>query len=368
MISAVPRAVFLCLLAAVALPACSLLKVPAEKPEMSPAQLVLAGHDLRAKAILAPMVEAEPNNAEAALLLSKSLDGLGELDAALKLAEKLVESDASNASYHVHLAAVAGHIAEKASMFKQLGLARRIRKELETAMSLDPKNLDALFGYMLYLQGAPSFLGGDKAKASQFAEKIAAINEAHGWIAKASLAHERKDQAAELDFAVRAVAADPADFDTLAASEQALLAQNKREYKAIEETGCKMLEVDPWRPDGWRMLVEALVASHCWTELDELLETAAQFNGEDLTPYLTAGTAMLKAEERLPAAQAYIEKYLSQPPDGSEPSHAEARVPLAEILEKEQHPDEAVAQLELALQQDPGLDEAKKDLKRLKGR
>lgn len=362
------RTVCVWLLTAAAARACSLPKVPADKPEVSPAQLVLAGQDLRAKAILTPIVEADPNNAEAALLLSKSLDGLNELEAALKLAEKLVESDASNAAYHVQLAAVLGHMAEKASVFKQLGLARRTRKELETALSLDATNLDALYGYMMYLHGAPSFLGGDKTKASQYAEKIAVINEAHGWIAKASLAHEKKDQAGELDFARRAVAADPAEFDAQAAIEQALLGQEKRDYKAIEENGCKMVELDASRPDGWRMLAEALAASHCWTELDQVLEIAAQFNGEDLTPYLTAATAMLNAEERLPAAQAYIEKYLSQPPEGSEPSHAEARVKLAEILEKEQHPEEAAAQLGLALQQDPGLEGAKKDLKRLKGR
>jgi tetratricopeptide (TPR) repeat protein len=350
------------------LPACPLPKLPAQRSVPTPLELVVTGHDLRAKAILTPIVEADPDDAEAALLLSKALQGLGELDAALKLAEKTVEIDSGNADYHVQLGTVLGRMAEKASIFKQLGLARRAKKELDLALSLDPKNLDALYGEMMYLNDAPSFIGGDKAKAAQFAAAIGAINPARGWIAKASLAHEKKDAETELDFALRAVAADPREFDTHAAAAQALLLQDEPDYAAIEQTGCKMLELDPYRLDGWRLLAEVMVANHDWAGLDKLLETAARFNPEDLSPYYTAAAAMLLKGERLPEAQAYIEKYLSQPPDGSAPTLAAARVTLAEILEKEQRFEDAAAQLELALQADPGLEEARKDLKRLKGR
>lgn len=342
--------------------------MPDTPPTPSPLQLVEVGHDLRAKAALTPVVEADPTNADAAWLLSKALSGLDDLDGALKFAEQSVALDGDNAAYHVQLGAVLGRAAEKASIFKQLGLARRTRKELEAAVALDPQNLDGLYGLMLYYFSAPSFLGGDKSKASALADRIAAIDEARGWMARAALAHEQKDAAAELDFHLRAAAADPGNFDAQSELAQYYLDRPQPDYPALESSACKLLELDPGRPDGWRALVAVHAASHCWTELDQVLEAGEQFNHEDLSPYYTAAAALLAEDERPDAARAYLDKYLSQPPEGSEPSHSMAHWQLATLLEKEQLPDQAVEQLNLALKDDPGLEAAKKDLKRLKGK
>jgi tetratricopeptide (TPR) repeat protein len=329
---------------------------------------VETGHILRAKELLAPIAEAEPSNAVAAWLLSKSLLGLGDLEGALRYAERSVALEPNNADYHAQLGSVLGRTAEKASIFKQLGLARRTRKELETAVSLDPKNLDGLFALMLYQYSAPSFLGGDKAKAESLAVKISEIDATRGWLARAALARERKDAAAELDFSLKAVAADPGNYDALSDLAQYYLDHPPLNLAALESSACRLLELDPGRADGWRALIEAQSASLCWTELALTLETSEQFNPDDLSPYYSAAAALVRADERFSTAKSYIEKYLSQPPEGSEPSHAMARWQLATLLEKEQHPDEAVAQLNLALAEDPGLDAAKKDLKRLKGK
>lgn len=347
---------------------CDLPRPPENPPELPAAKLIEVGHDLRAKAVLTPMVEADPMDADAAWMLSKALIGLGDLDGALQFAERAVALDEDNAGYHVQLGAVLGRAAEKASIFKQLGLARRTRKELEAAVALDPRNIDGLFGLMLYYFSAPSFLGGDKSKSNAFADRIAAIDPARGWLARAALAREQKDAAAELDYHLRAVESDPTNFDAQSELAQYYLDRPQPDYPAIASSACKLLELDPERPDGWRALIALHAASHCWTQLDEVLETSEQFNPDDLSPYYAAAVALLHEDERLPAAKAYLEKYLSQPPDGSEPSHAMARWQLATLLEKERLPDEAVAQLNLALEEDPGLDEARKDLKRLRGK
>jgi len=347
---------------------CDLPHPSADQPALTPAQLIEAGHDLLAKAALTPVVEAEPSNANAAWLLSKALSGLNSPEAALVYAERAVALDADNAAYQVQLGAVLGRLAEKASMFKQLGLARRTRKALETGVALDPRNLDGLYGLMLYYFSAPSFMAGDKAKAGDLAARMTAIDPVRGFMARASLAHESKDAAQELDFRRRAVEADPGNFDAQSELAQYYLDLPQRDYSALETSACKLLEIAPDRPDGWRVMAEIHVASHCWTELDEVLQLSEQFNHEDLSPYYAAAAAMVRLEERLPAARTYLEKYLSQPADGGEPSHAMARWQLATLLEKDQHTGEAVAQLELALQQEPGLEAAKKDLKRLKGK
>lgn len=356
------------LLAPVLLCACDLPKLPENPLSLTPVQLVEAGHDLRARATLTAIVEAEPENAQAAWLLSKSLTGLGDLERALALAERSVALDAQNGSYHVQLGAVLGRMAEKASIFKQLGLARRTRKELEAGVALDPKNLDGLFGLMMYYYAAPSFMGGDKSKAADLADRITALNPTRAFMARAAMAHEAKDSAAELDFGLKSVAADEASFDAWSALTQFYLDRPKRDWPAIEKGACRMLEIDPGRPDGWRALAEMHVASHCWTELDEVLTASAGFNHEDLTPYYAAATSMIRSEERLEAARGYLNRYLAQPSDGSEPTHAVARCQLATLLEKSGQPDDAIAQLTRALEEEPGLEAAKKDLKRLRGK
>jgi tetratricopeptide (TPR) repeat protein len=348
--------------------ACDLTQLPAALPALTSFELVEAGHDLRVKAILTPVVEAEPSNDVAAWLLSKSLTGLGELDAALKYAERAVSLAGDNADYHVQLGTVLGLMAEKASIFKQLGLARRARKELEAGVALDPQNLDGLMGVMLYYFSAPSFLGGDKAKAADYAARIAKVNAVRGWMARAALAKEQKNATAELDFSLRAVAEDPGSFDALSELAHYYLNRPQPDYSKLEEAGCKLVEIDPGRPDGWRALAEVHVASFCWTELAEVLEASERFNQEDLSPYYTAAVAMLRRGERLSTARDYLERYLAQPPEGSEPTHAMAHWQLATLLERQQHPDEAVEQLDLALKEDPGLEAAKKDLKRLRGK
>jgi tetratricopeptide (TPR) repeat protein len=355
------------LLLASTVQACDLPQPQAEPAHLSPAQLIESGHDLLAKAALAPVVEAEPSNAAAAWLLSKALSGLGDLNGALPFAERSVALDAGNAAYHVQLGAVLGSLAEKASIFKQLGLARRARKELEAAVELNPQELDGLYGLMLYYFSAPSFLGGDKSKAADLADRIAAVDPTRGWMARAALERERKDVAAELDFHLRAIAAGANNFDAQSELAQYYLDRPRPDLAALEKTACKLVELDPRRPDGWRALAVIHVVNHCWTELDQVLQTAERFNHEDLSPYYAAAVAIVREDERLPAARAYLERYLSQPTDGAEPSRAMARCQLATLLEKEQRPDDAAAQLNLALQEDPGLEAAKKDLKRLRG-
>ena len=318
--------------------------------------------------MLIPVVEAEPSNAHAAWLLSKALSGLEDPDGAFKFADRAVSLDGDNAAYHVQLGAVLGRMAEKASLFKQLGLARRAKKELDVGVSLDPKNPDGLLGEMSYYLSAPSFMGGDKAKAGDFAARLAAVDPVRGWLARATIAHEQKDAAAELEFIQRAIAADERDFDARSELANYYLERPERNYSILEEVGCKLLEIDPGRPNGWRVLAEVHVASHCWTQLEQLLAASESFDHEDLSPYDAAADALLREGERLPAARDYLEKYLSQPSDGGEASHAMAHWQMATLLEKEQHRDDAVAQLELALQEDPTLEAARKDLKRLKGK
>ena len=103
-----------------AVPALAQCRLPDVAPDalarLSPSELVASGHYLRAAQILDPFVKSFPDDAPAAWLLSRAKAALGEFDDAMKLAETALAADPSNAAYHVQVAAVAGRIAEKASL------------------------------------------------------------------------------------------------------------------------------------------------------------------------------------------------------------------------------------------------------------
>ena len=278
------------------LPACNLPAPPTENVPRndSPALLMDAGHFRRAEAILVPLAEANPDDPNTAWLLSRAKAALGDLDTSLKLAEKAVAADDTNADYHVQLAATCGRIAEKANLLKQLTLAKRAKKELDTALALDPQNLDALYGLMLYYYAAPSMIGGDKKKAQQMADAMTTVDAGRGYLAQARLAHEMKDPVKEEEFYKKSIEANPQFYEPKAALAGFYLNLPKPDQASAENYACDALAADPGRADAWKSLAEIRVASQCWTELDNLLALAEQFDPDDLAPYYSAATAMLR--------------------------------------------------------------------------
>jgi cytochrome c-type biogenesis protein CcmH/NrfG len=68
--------------------------------------LIDAGHYKRARAILEPRLQANPNDAEAACLLSGVQEAFQDFEGALKLAQKAVDLEPKNAKYQYQLAQV----------------------------------------------------------------------------------------------------------------------------------------------------------------------------------------------------------------------------------------------------------------------
>ena len=97
------------------------------------------GHFKRARALVEQRYHANPNEPEACWLLSQIRQEWHDLDAAESLAEKAAAANPKDARYHMQLCNVLGERAEKASLLRQIGLARRFRKELDTALASIPK-------------------------------------------------------------------------------------------------------------------------------------------------------------------------------------------------------------------------------------
>ena len=71
--------------------------------------------------------------------------------------------------------------------------------------------------------------------------------------------------------------------------------------------------------------------------LDVLLAEGEKAVPDDLTPYYEAGTVLLDGISDLTRAERYFRKYLTQEPEGNEPSSADARRRLGLVLQQEGH-------------------------------
>jgi tetratricopeptide (TPR) repeat protein len=347
-----------------------LLAVPAHAaPDAATRRLLDAGHWKQARAILEPRVKANPSDAEAAALLSRVRQAFGSLDAALPLAETAVTLEPNVADYHWRLAEVVGQMAQRASVFKQIGLGRRFRQEAETAMKLDARHLDSRAGMISFYIQAPGIVGGDRKKADQLAEEIARIDPAAGFLARARVLVETKT-AGDVEGLYRQ-AAEAARTPELKLRATALLmnaALNAAPARlaAAEQAARALITIDPHRAGAYAGLAIAYATNHRFAELDAALAEAEKAVPDNLGPYYQAARVLVVQGTDLPRAERYLRKYLTIEPEGGAPGHAQAHWRLGLALEKQGRKPEAVATLEQAAKLNPAFEEAKKDLKRLR--
>jgi tetratricopeptide (TPR) repeat protein len=93
--------------------------------------------------------------------------------------EKAVKLDSNNSDYHLWLGRAYGEKAQHAEG-DAFFLARKVKKQLETAVALNPDNLDARSDLLDYYLQAPLLVGGDAAKARAQAQEITKRNAEEG--------------------------------------------------------------------------------------------------------------------------------------------------------------------------------------------
>src|SRR5882672_8342898 len=160
--------------------------------DAAPEALLEAGHFKRLRDWAEPLLAANPNDAQAAYYVATVKEETGDADGALPLAEKAMALDPNNARYHLLVANICIRQAQKAGVFKGMGLAHRFRDEASKAASLDSKNVDAREALMEFYFEAPGMAGGDKKKAWALADEIGKIDPARGFLAQANLAGKEK--------------------------------------------------------------------------------------------------------------------------------------------------------------------------------
>lgn len=152
--------------------------VAAEMGTASPAMAIAIGHytareDTEAKAAFEAILAAEPKNASAEHYLGRLAKRSNDWEAATSHFARCTELEPCHAPYWADLGEAYGKLAAKASVFRQLGLARKCRAALEKAVELDPDSIEVRRGLAVFYAKAPAIAGGGHDKALAQADEIA---------------------------------------------------------------------------------------------------------------------------------------------------------------------------------------------------
>jgi len=100
-------------------------------------------------------------------------------------------------------------VTPRSSKIRMAFNARRMKKEWERAVELDPNQIDARYGLVMFYSMAPGAMGGSREKAREQVSEIARRNVMRGAIARGLLADVEKDVSAEEAAYKQAIAAAP---------------------------------------------------------------------------------------------------------------------------------------------------------------
>ena len=270
-----------------------------------------------ARVRLSPLAARAGGNATAAQYLGRIALLARDLDAAEKYLTLAVKLQPNVSRHRLWLGRVYGQQALRTGKLKGFSLAKHSRAELETAVRLDPNDVEARSELAYFYAMAPRIVGGNKSKARDEAEAIAARNPYRGLLTHGFL-HERDkrygDAANEYRAAMRLFPDSSAPHYLLG-----LMYQNRQ-----------ML-------DSARSVFE---------------HAMSKFPAER-APYYYVARVNVMSNERLDRAEELLKRYLSLSIDESDPPYASAHFRLGQICERTGRPDMARHHFEEALKLDP---------------
>ncbi|MFT3869415.1 MAG: tetratricopeptide repeat protein [Nibricoccus sp.] len=118
-----------------------------------------------AKALFEKLAVAEPNDAELNYWLGLTALNLKDHEAAVRYLEKATAGDANQPRYFHQLGDAYGVSAQKASIFSQMGLAKKCLAAYDRAVALAPDNVEYRKSRYEFYRAAPSIVGGGMDKA-----------------------------------------------------------------------------------------------------------------------------------------------------------------------------------------------------------
>lgn len=144
------------------------------------------------EASLRILSSAPSSRPDALFLAGKNHYQLNDYKKAQAALEQAVAAAPANSNYQLWLGRALGRRAETSSPLFAPRFAIKARQHFESAVRLDPDNLEALDDLFEYYISAPGFLGGGVDKAEALAPRIAKLEAAEGHYSLYRLAEKRK--------------------------------------------------------------------------------------------------------------------------------------------------------------------------------
>ena len=290
-------------------------------------QLFNARKHPEARAVLLPHAESDANAAYYLGRIEMENDDAGK---AVDWFERAVKLNPKSAVYYDWLGRAYGTQAQRASKFRLPFLAKKTKNAWETALALDPDNLDVRDDLITYYTRAPGFLGGSKEKAREMALEIKKRNQYRGSIAAANLCAVDKDTVC-VERELRGMVTSYPDSATVYASLAAFYVNRKQFDRAFS-----------------------------------VLDQRLRAKPDELTTLYQVGRTASLSGQNLDRGEQALKTYLAGPIPERGPAPAHVHYRLGTIYDKKGAKDLAREEYRTALQLNPRHEEAQKALAALK--
>lgn len=328
-----PRVAAVCLLLSLAA-----LPFPL-RAEKETENLIEGTHWKRAKVLVEQRLKANPRDPSANYDLLRVDLAFDELEQAEHAGEKAIELNGGNPDYHAELATVYATAAEHAAVLKQVVLVRKMHHEIEAALAMDPNNVNALLVEAVFDWQAPALVGGGRQKSLAIIDQLRTVSPLWGDLLEARLFQNEDKKRTEATLQA-AAGLTPSFYRA-----RILLADfyadgaNAAKWAEAEAIAKASLQEHPDRAAAYSTLAKLYAGQGRTGDLDALLVEAEKNVPDDLSPCYFAAKALLNRNRSPARAESYLRKYLSQPPEASEPEPAAARTLLTTAAERVSTPN-----------------------------
>jgi tetratricopeptide (TPR) repeat protein len=290
-----------------------------------------AGDYPKAIEILNRAAAASPHDAAIQHLLAHCYFESDQFDRAIPPAEASVAVEPKNSAYHDLLGRAYGEKANRSSWFGGLSLAKKARKEFETAVQLDDHNFAAFQALIEYDCSAPAIANGGEDKARPEIARLSAIDAAEGHYAEGNCRRQKKD------------------FSAVDAEFRKALALHPKSADLIFDIGDYYAKRN--QADGLAFVVK---------ESDDVA------SGDPRAPFYHAVLLVLQKQNSADAAQAIRQYIATAPKRANYPSKAMAHYWLGRIEENQGGAASAKKEYQEALNLEPKNRYANEAMKRLR--
>jgi len=288
-------------------------------------QLFQSGDWERARAEFSDAVRRNDRDARAHYYLGRLALLDNDLDQASEQLKRAVDLEEGLSDHHLWYAKA---MMQQAMHAQNPLLAMGVKAQLERAVALDGRSLDARDVLLDYYSMAPAMMGGGSDKARAQADSIARLDAMRGHYALGRLAVRSNDSTAAIRELNAAIALKP---DTLPA---------------------------------YATLASWYGSRNDWPRAFATLDRYVQRRPADPSVLYTIGRASATSGQELDRGERALRKYIAGPPkDAPRPTIALACLRLGQILDREGKSGEARAAYQRALELDPRNEDARKALK-----